>query len=109
MDILEKNMITSTTNTVLNYGLLEKNIYTILGQITSELPFTLTIIADNKIIPFGFDIIQTTPYSISFNSMEGENVKSIDTCESFILQFDTSTQKDINLKLWKPYPISPYT
>ena len=24
-------------------------------------------------------------------------------------QFDTPNQKDINLKLWKPYPISPFS
>ena len=113
MDILEKNMITTTTNTLLNYGGLEKNTYTIVGQITSDLPFTLTIIADNVIVPFGYEIIQTDPYSppysISFNSMENLNVSEIDACSSFKLQFDTPNQKEINLKLWKPYPISPYT
>ena len=109
MDVLEKNMIATTTNTLLNYGGLDKNTYTIVGQITSDLPFSLTIIADNVIVPFGYDIIQNDKYSISFNSMENLNVYNIDTCSSFKLQFDTPNQKNINLKLWKPYPISPFT
>ena len=109
MDILEKNMIVTTTQSILNYGGLDKNTYTLVGQITSELPFTLTIVADDVIVPFGCDIIETIPYTISFNSMENLNVCDIDTCSSFKLQFDTPNPKDINLKLWKPYPISPFT
>jgi hypothetical protein len=109
MDIIEYNMIATTTNTVLNYGGLDKNTYTIVGQITSDLPFSLTIIADDVIVPFGYDLIQTVPYTISFNSMENLNVHNIDECSSFKLQFDMPNQKDINLKLWKPYPISPFT
>jgi hypothetical protein len=109
MDIIEYNMIATTTNTVLNYGGLDKNTYTIVGQITSDSPFSLTIIADNVIVPFGYDIIQTVPYTISFNSMENLNVHNIDECSSFKLQFDTPNQKEINLKLWKPYPVSPFT
>jgi len=109
MDVLEKNMIATTTQTVLNYGELDKNTYTIVGQITSDLPFSLTIIADNVIVPFGYDIIQTVPYTINFNSMENLNVYNIDKCSSFKLQFDTPNQKEINLKLWKPYPIYPFT
>ena len=109
MDVLEKNMRVTTTQTLLNYGGLDKNTYTLIGQITSELPFTLTILADEVIVPFGYDIIQTSPYTISFNSMENLNVCDIDTCSSFKLQFDTTHLKDINLKLWKPYPISPFT
>ena len=70
--------------------------------------FSLKIIADNNIIPFEYDIIETTPYTINFNSIVNLNVH-IDACASFILQFDTPSQKDINLKLWKPYPISPFT
>ncbi len=109
MDVLEKNMTATTANTLLNYGGLDKNTYTIVGQITSDLPFSLTIIADNVIVPFGYDLIRTVPYTISFNSMENLNVHNIDECSSFKLQFDTPNQKDINLKLWKPYPISPFT
>jgi hypothetical protein len=109
MDVLEKNMIATTTQNLLNYGGLDKNKYTIVGQITSDLPFSLTIIADNVIVPFGYDLIQTAPYTISFNSMENLNVSTIDACSSFELQFDTPNQKEINLKLWKPYPISPFT
>lgn len=108
MDILEKNMIATTTNTVLNYGALETNLYTIIGQVKCDLPFNLKIIADNIIIPFVYDIIETTPYTINFNSLKNVNV-NIDACSSFTLQFDTPNQKNINLKLWKPYPISPYT
>lgn len=109
MYILEKNMIATTTNTLLNYGGLDKNTYTIVGQITSDLPFTLTIIADNFVVPFEYDIIQNNQYTISFNSMENLNVHNIDECSSFKLQFDTPNQKEINLELWKPYPISPFT
>jgi hypothetical protein len=109
MDILEKNMIATTTQTLLNYGGLDKNIYTLVGQVTSELPFTLTFISDDVTIPFGYDIIETIPYTINFNSMENLNVTNIDTCASFKLHFDTTHPKEINLKLWKPYPISPFT
>jgi len=109
MDVLEKNMMATTTQTLLNYGGLDKNTYTIVGQITSDLPFTLMITADNVIVPFGYDILQTGSYTINFNSMENLNVHNIDECSSFKLQFDTPNQKDINLKLWKPYPISPFT
>jgi hypothetical protein len=109
MDVLEKNMVVTTTRTLLNYGGLDKNMYTIAGQITSDFPFSLTIIADNVIVPFGYDIIQTVPYTINFNSMENLNVYNIDECSSFKLKFDTPNQKEINLKLWKPYPISPFT
>jgi hypothetical protein len=109
MDVLEKNMIATTTNTLLNYGGLDKNTYTIVGQITSDSPFSLTIIADNIIVPFGYDIIRDVPYTINFNSMENLNVSDIDACSSFKLQFNTPNQKAINLKLWKPYPISPFT
>ena len=108
MDILEKNMIATTTNTVLNYGSLETNVYTIVGQVKCDLPFTLKIIADYNIIPYEYDIVETTPYTINFNSIKNINVY-IDSCASFTLQFDTPNQKDITLKLWKPYPISPFT
>ena len=109
MDVLEKNMITTTTNTLLNYGGLDKNTYTLVGQVSSDSPFTLTILADDVIVPFGYDLIQTVPYTISFNLMENSKVCDIDACASFKLQFDTTHPKDINLKLWKPYPISPFT
>ncbi len=109
MDVLEKNMVVSTTHTLLNYGGFDKNTYTLVGQVSSDSPFTLTIVADNITIPFGYDIIQTSPYTMSFNSMQNLNVSDIDSCSSFILQFDTPNQKEINLKLWKPYPISPFT
>ena len=112
MDILVKNMMVTTTQTLLNYGELEKNTYTLVGQVTSDLPFTLSIIADDVILPLQYDIIQTDPYAppytISFNSNENLNVCEIE-CSSFKLQFDTPDLKHINLKLWKPYPISPYT
>ena len=109
MDVLEKNMLVTTTQSLLNYGVLDKNTYTLVGQVTSELPFTLTILADDVIVPFGYDIIQTIPYTINFNSMENINVCDIETCASFKLQFDTPHEKVVNLKLYKPYPISPFT
>lgn len=109
MDILEYNMIATTTNTVLNYGSLETNIYTIVGEVKCDLPFTLKMFADNNIIPFGYDIVETVPYTINFNSMQNLNIRTIDACASFKLEFDTPNPKDINLKLWKPYPISPFT
>jgi len=108
MDVLEKNMIATTTQTLLNYGGLEKNTYTLVGQITSDLPFTVSIIADDVILPLQYDIIQPDPYTISFNSNENLNVCEIE-CSSFKLQFDTLHLKHINLKLWKPYPITPFT
>ena len=51
MDILEKNMIITTSEIVLNYGSLEENLYTLIGQIVSDSPFSITVLSDDIIIP----------------------------------------------------------
>jgi len=107
MDVIDKNMILTTTETLLNYGSLDTDMYTLIGQVSSELPFTLTIVADGIVIPYVYDVAQTVPFTISYNTMSSSNQFPIPKTTKFELHFDTSNEKSINLKLYKPYPISP--
>lgn len=107
MDILEKNMIISTSEMILNYGSLEKNLYTLIGQVISDTPFTINVLSDDVIIPFVSTIFDRDNYILSFNLMESNNQFLINDTTKFKLQFDTPNEKQINLKLWKPYPVSP--
>ena len=107
MDILEKNMIITTSEISLNYGSLEENLYTLIGQIISDLPFTINVLSDDIIIPFVPTLLISDKYILSFNLNESNNQFLINNTTKFKLQFDTTNEKEINLKLWKPYPISP--
>jgi hypothetical protein len=107
MDILEKNMIITTSEISLNYGSLEENQYTLIGQIISDLPFTINVLSDDIIIPFVPTIYEGDYFILSFNLNESNNQFLINNTTKFKLQFDTTNEKEINLKLWKPYPISP--
>jgi hypothetical protein len=107
MDVLEKNMIITTTQTLLNYGSLEEELYTLIGQVVSDSPFTIRILSDDIVIPFVPTISEGDKYILSFNLMESNNQFFINPTNKFKLQFDTTNEKQVNLKLWKPYPISP--
>ncbi len=101
MDIIEKNIILKTLDTLLNYGEIEANSHTLIGNISSPGPFTLTILGDDEIlvplqhsVNFGVDTI-----SVNFQFTTG-----------FVSKFQLKLEGsgfDINIKLWKPYPISP--
>lgn len=107
MDILEKNMIITTSEMLLNYGSLEEDLYTLIGQVVSDSPFTIIILSDDVIIPFVSTVSEGDNYILSFNLMESSNQFLINPTNKFQLQFDTPNKKQINLKLWKPYPVSP--
>ena len=101
MDIIEKNIILKTSDTLLNYGEIEANSHTFIGNISSSEPFTLTVLGDNEIlvplqhsVNFGVDTI-----SVNFQFITG-------LVSKFQLKLE-GTHFDINVKLWKPYPISP--
>jgi hypothetical protein len=107
MDVLEKNMIITTSEISLNYGSLEENLYTLIGQIISDSPFTITVLSDDIVIPYVPTVFQGDKYILSFNLMESNNQFLIHNTTKFKLQFDTTNEKQISLKLWKPYSISP--
>jgi hypothetical protein len=101
MDILEKNMILKTTDTLLNYGEIVADSHTLDGKITSSLPFTFTVLGDGiPLIPTQYSV-PTVPHSMSLNRPFTTGLVS-----KFELKLEGS-DFDINVKLWKPYPISP--
>jgi hypothetical protein len=107
MNILEKNMIITTSEISLNYGSLEKNLYTLIGQVISDEPFTINVLSDDIIIPYLPTLLNSDKYILSFNLMESNNQFLINDTIKFKLQFDNTNEKKINLELWKPYPVSP--
>ena len=68
MDILTKNMIWTSSDLLLNYGALDKGIYTLVGSVSSSLPFTLMVLADGVEVPFKQEIFDLDTYMISYNS-----------------------------------------
>ena len=104
MDILTKNMIWTSSDLLLNYGALDKGIYTLVGTVSSSLPFTLTVLVDGVVVPYKYDIYETDTYLITYNS--SFTYLPFETVEKFELQFDTTEEKKINLQLWKTYPIT---
>jgi hypothetical protein len=109
MDLIEKNMILKTTSslqtggkeTLLNYGDIDATNHILNGVITSSSPFTFTVLGDNEqLIPIKYSISQN-PHIISVNSQFTTKHVS-----KFQLKLE-GTDFDINVKLWKPYPISP--
>jgi hypothetical protein len=103
MDVIEKNMILKTTNTLLNYGEIDADSHTLIGSITSTLPFTFTPLGDSlPLVPLQYSIPQGQGlHKISVNSQFTTGLVS-----KFELKLEGS-DFDINVKLWKPYPISP--
>jgi hypothetical protein len=101
MDVLELNMIHKTTETLLNYGEIEANSHILNGVITSPFPFTLTALGDDfQLIPIQYSV-PGLPHVLSINKQFTTEMVS-----KFELKLEGS-DFDINVKLWKPYPISP--
>jgi hypothetical protein len=73
MDVLEKNMIITTSEIVLNYGGLEEELYTLIGQVVSNSPFTITVLSDDIVIPYVPTVSEGDKYILSFNLMESNN------------------------------------
>ena len=103
MDVIEKNMILKTTNTLLNYGGIDVDSHTLIGTICSTLPFTFTALGDSQsLIPLQYSVPQGQGlHKISVNSQFTTGLVS-----KFELKMEGSNF-DIQLKLWKPFPISP--
>ena len=102
-DILEKNCIIKTTDTLLNYGEIDPDIHTIYGTITSSLPFTFTVLCED-----------TPRISIQYSIPQSQDLHRISVASQFTTELVSNFQLklegsdfDINVKLWKPYPISP--
>ena len=104
MEVLAKNMIITSSAPLLNYGRLDKGPYILLGQVQSASPFTLTILADGVVVNFKSIIYERDTYLLYFD--DGYNYEITVPVEKFELQFDTTEEKKINLKLWKNYPIT---
>lgn len=101
MDLLEKNMILQTNETLINYGGIDATAHTLEGTIFSSSPFSLMVLGDNNtLLPLQNSIVQ-----------EEKNVICVITSfttghiSKFQLQLE-GTDFDIQLKLWKPYPIT---
>jgi hypothetical protein len=102
MDLIEKNMILKTTKTLLNYGEIDANQHFLSGTITSLLPFTFTALGDEvQLIPLQYSV----PLNASLHSINVTSQFTTDLVSKFELKLEGS-DFDINVKLWKPYPIS---
>ena len=102
MDIIEKNMILKTTDTLLNYGEIGATQHFLSGTITSSLPFTFTALGDiSPLIPLQYSI----PLNAGLHSMNVTSQFTTGLVSKFQLKLEGS-DFDINVKLWKPYPIN---
>ena len=101
MDLIEKNMILKTTDTLINYGEIESSNHTLIGMIKSSFPFSFTVLGDNS---------QLIPLQNSLDDGRFHMINIIfEFTTDFISKFELKlegTEFDINMKLWKPYPIS---
>ena len=101
MDVIEKNMILKTTETLVNYGEIDATSHMIYGIITSSLPFTFTVLGDDTpLIPIQYSVPANT-HKIIVNTQFTTGLVS-----KFQLKLEGS-DFDIQLKLWKPYAVSP--
>jgi len=98
MDVLEKNMIIQTTNTLLNYGEIDETTHTLAGVISSSSPFTITILGDNT-------ILVPSQSSGGGNALNLTNVFTSEKINKFQLKLEGS-DFNIDLKLWRSYPVS---
>ena len=101
MDLIEKNMVLKTTDTLINYGEIDETSHTLIGGIRSSLPFTFTVLGDNEqLIPLQNSIDNGSSHiiNVNFQFITGPVSK-------FELKLEGS-EFDINVKMWKPYPIS---
>ena len=103
MDVIEKNMILKTSETLLNYGGIDADSHLMIGTITSSLPFTFTALGDElPLIPLQYSV----PQSQTLHSINMTRQFTTELVSKFELKLEGS-DFDINVKLWKPYPISP--
>ena len=103
MDVIELNCIIKTTDTLLNYGGIDADSHLMIGTINSSLPFTFIALGDD-----------TPLTSLQYSVPQGQGLHSINVNSQFttglISKFQLKLEGsdfDINVKLWKPYPISP--
>lgn len=106
-DILEKNMILKTTDTLINYGEIDESKHTLTGSIISSSPFTFTILGDG--IPL-IDTQYSSPMTVSpvpiLHRLDLNKSFTTELLSKFELKLE-GTDFDVQLKLWKPFPISP--
>jgi hypothetical protein len=103
MDVLEKNMILKTTNSLINYGGIDATNHFLSGTITSSLPFTFFALGDDvQLTPLQYSV----PLNQSLHSINATSQFTTGLVSKFELKLEGS-DFDINVKLWKPYPISP--
>lgn len=101
MDLLEKNMILKTTDLLLNYGEIDATQHILVGNIQSSSPFTLTVLGDQDIlVPLQDSILTEDKHILIVSSQFTTGLVS-----KFELKLEGS-EFDINVKLWKPYPIT---
>ena len=102
MDVLELNMILQTSDLLINYGEIDATQHTLVGNIQSSLPFTLMVLGDQDILlPAQASIIKEDKHILFVSTLFVTGLVS-----KFQLKLEGS-DFDIQLKLWKPYPISP--
>ena len=108
MDILELNMLLKTSHQIINYGGIDASKHTLIGTVISSSPFTFTVLGDGiPLIPIQYSVPMVVnptpiPHRIDVNFPFTTGVVS-----KFELKMEGTELFDINLKLWKPYPVSP--
>ena len=104
MDIIELNCIIKTTDTLLNYGEIDADSHLMTGTINSSLPFTFTALGDDaQLIPLQYSI----PQGQGIHRINVTSQFTTGLVSKFELKLEGSDLFDINVKLWKPYEISP--
>ena len=104
MDLLEKNMVIETSESLLNYGELDETTHKLEGTIKSQTPFMFSLLGDGVVLDqrnsenvgsehrIQYDFVFDTPHIYKFQLKLEKSIES---------------NTVIRLKLWKPYPISP--
>lgn len=106
-DILEKNMLLKTSQFLINYGEIDESKHTLIGTVTSFSPFTFVVLGDGiPLIPIQFSspiTVSPTPilHRLDLNKFFTTGVVK------FELKLEGTELFDLNLKLWRPYPVSP--
>ena len=103
MDVLELNCILKTTDCLLNYGGIDATSHILFGMITSSLPFTFTALGDE--LPLT-QLQYSVPQGQGLHQINVNSQFTTGLISKFQLKMEGS-DFDINVKLWKPYPISP--
>lgn len=107
MDILELNMLLKTSHQIINYGEIGEGKHTIIGTVTSSLPFTFVVLGDGiPLIPIQYSVPMVVnpspiPHRVDVNFPITTGVSK------FELKLEGTELFDIQMKLWRPYPISP--